>query len=93
MSVEPGPKDIVKMEQHISYSAWVYTRQHLNSGHQHLIFSWCQPRFPSQHANSVTNKDDNTFEISTTIDHLIHWTAYCTHLNNCRKEPEKKCIE
>lgn len=43
VSVQPAPKDTVKMQQHISHSACVYTWNRVSSGHQHLIFSCCQP--------------------------------------------------
>lgn len=43
VAVQPAPKDTVKMQQHISYSACVYTWNRVSSGHQHLIFSCCQP--------------------------------------------------
>lgn len=43
VSVQPAPRDTVKMQQHISDSARVYTWNRASSGHQHLIFCCCQP--------------------------------------------------
>lgn len=43
VSVQPALRDTVKMQQHISDSAHVYTWNRASSGHQHLIFCCCQP--------------------------------------------------